>query len=279
MLKKLSFIYIIVFFLCSANAVSGEIVIGVKPDSIVVWRYWEFIKGKMRERMLILNQKETDIQFGLRLIKIVRSGENVQTQVDTNYGTLGGTRLIPARNYTILNAPGIQTTENENYLLAVVVNGEPIPGYMRLHSMKPGTMSPDGTVITTESINGGGEISPCWWEQHASAKRGGERDTVLLHISPSGKQPRSIILPQASSKMLKPKLIKTVADGCTIRTSRLGTEFLLPRGRTGDSPELVISFVVEMPLCEDPTMTILPVRENFGTKDATHIDLLLLAVP
>lgn len=282
------FICPLLIFVCAA-AFASQIVIGLNWKNIVVWRYWEIIEGKPIEKMILLNRQDESMILNVMLAKIVEIEGRLRTEIDSSFGIVGGPWDIPAKNHIIVNAPIVQGVDANKYLLRFAKKDGQSLGLLHLSTPRPEGTFPDGSIITTEGLNGsGGTLINCWWKHESISVKSGQKKNVQLIIMPmknpsTEDKPRLIIISkseESQDSLPSLKLVEVNSKSLKFKNTERGIEYLIPwqKNISVDNATYLINIEIEAPRVTEPTMAILPIWHS-TIVEGQNISLPMLVMP
>ncbi len=286
MTRRLVFRLAAATFAMTSLLFAGAAPRGLDGKVVTVWRYWEKNYGRLVEKMMILNNEETDLMLTLKVVRESPADTGGLTGGDSLAGSPGGPWMIPAKNFSIINAP--PAVGGSGDLLQFQDDQGRILGTLSLHSPLPPDTTFRSGMITTEGLNGGGgPFDHCWWRHQTTILRGGDRDTVVLHLlpmpnpSPDEKNRRVILIRRDTTSALPLKLIGLESEGLKPGRFAGGVVYVIPWEQANDPRPAgySVTFIVEAPEVTDPFMVELPLLQQARQAMAGAINLPMLAVP
>lgn len=173
----------LVVILSLVNVTNGsQIGIGLPWSDIHFWRFWQVDNGILKEKMLILNERNESVDAKFMIAKIVDEGILVKAVTDSSYGVVGGPWQIPSHGYQIVSMPKVpDSIENKgHYYYSVICSSSDKKGLMQIPNTKPKGNFPQNRIIATMGDNHGN----FWWEYSSLFATSGEYVDVRLTFIP-----------------------------------------------------------------------------------------------
>jgi hypothetical protein len=185
-MKKIFMFLVIILSLVKVTN-GSQIMIGLHFKDIIFWRFWQSDNGILKEKMLILNERNESINAKFMIAKIVDVSISVKAITDSSLGIVGGPWQIPAHGYQIVSMPNVpDSIENKNfYVYEVTCSNSDRDGLMEIHNAKPIGNFSQNKIITTMGINGSGSSHGNFWcEYNSLFAASGEYVNVRLTFIP-----------------------------------------------------------------------------------------------